>query len=636
MDDTNQLLSAYVSTGSESAFAEIVRRHVDFVYSVALRKVGGDRQLAEDVTQAVFANLARKAKALPKDVVLTGWLHRVTCFRAADVVRTEYRRREREQKALEMHALNQLEEDQWTHLSPLLDDALGKLSNLERDALLLRFFEGKSWRETGQALALGEDAVQKRAGRALEKLRGHFARRGILISAASLTAAFAANSVQAAPAALAASVAGTALGAGSASLITSFVEALLMTTKTKVMIAAGVIAVAAPMVWQQQNNSRLRKELSLARQENSSLAAASQRTAMAVLPSNSPGNRVLDWRALESPDYRQYIANLRAAGCPEQTIRDIIITDLERNYGQRIAKLSPATVNAYWRAHDFTDGLKQNLASKQIHEEKRAAIRELLGVDADEEAGRRTGSKLQYEEGFEFLPADVRRRLREIDRQVQMKLESVDLLREGWFDPEYKNKKNEALAWKQNTIKELLSPEQFEEYEMRTSHAAFQLQNGLRPFNPTEEEFRTIYRLNKQLEVEEANSGRTDPATGRPGPASPEQVQRHKEAVRQALGEERYADYELATDLNYVALYEIARAHELPEGTARAVYDMHKAAEQQAAAIRQNSSLTPEAREAAFQGLVKQTEGEALRLLGTGGPLYKHQFAGWFYQKLSK
>ena len=90
-------------------------------------------------------------------------------------------------------------------------------------------------------------------------------------------------------------------------------------------------------------------------------------------------------------------------------------------------------------------------------------------------------------------------------------------------------------------------------------------------------------------------------------------------------------------DINYTMLDNIARTHGLPEGTARTVYDMHKAAEQQAAAMRQNSSLTPEAREAAFQGLGKQTEAEALQLLGADGFLiYKHQFGAWFYHKLSK
>src|SRR5829696_356999 len=199
MGDTNELLRAYVE-GSEGAFGEIVRRHVDFVYSTALRKVGGDRALAQDVTQTVFTDLARKAKSLPQETVLTGWLHRDTCFRAADAVRREQRRRAREQKAVEMQMLDRAGEDLWVRVAPFVDDAMEKLSNPERDALLLRFIEGKSWRETGQALAVSEEAVQKRASRALEKLRAILARRGVVISSAAMAAVLTGNAVQAAPA----------------------------------------------------------------------------------------------------------------------------------------------------------------------------------------------------------------------------------------------------------------------------------------------------------------------------------------------------------------------------------------------------------------------------------------------------
>src|SRR5688572_19929260 len=186
MTDTNELLAAYIQEGSEHAFNEIVRRHIDFVYSVALRKVAGDVHLTQDVTQTVFADLARKAKTLPTDLVLIGWLHRTACFRAADAVRAERRRLLREQKALDMQTLNETADDRWIHLAPFLDDAMEELSSAERDALLLLFIEGRTWRETGQALALSEDAVQKRASRALDKLRAHFARRGIAISATAL------------------------------------------------------------------------------------------------------------------------------------------------------------------------------------------------------------------------------------------------------------------------------------------------------------------------------------------------------------------------------------------------------------------------------------------------------------------
>jgi RNA polymerase sigma factor (sigma-70 family) len=631
MTDTNELLSAYVRKGSEEAFAEIVRRHVDFVYSTALRKVGGDTHLAQDVTQTVFANLARKAKSLPKDVVLIGWLHRAACFRAADAVRKEQRRRAREQKALEMQTLDKAGEDLWAHVAPFLDDAMEKLSNPERDALLLRFIEGKSWRETGHALALSEDAAQKRASRALEKLRAILARRGVVISSAAMGAVLAANSVQAAPAGLAASLTGTALAsAGTASLTDSLTEMLFMTAKTKVAIVAvaGIAAVTTPIVLQQQANTRLREELTVAREENVRLSGVGSRLA-STRAGNAATNAILNWTALESQDYRQYIANLRAVGCPEQTIRDIIITDLDRTYGRRIAKNSGPSHATYWKPPDHFDGVKQYLEVKKIEEEKRAAIRELLGIDADEESERRTGAQVWYSEGFEFLSLEQRSRLREIERLAHLKMESVKLIREGTMSPDYDARKGEAQAWKDEQIKQLMSPEQFEEYEMRVGQHGFMLRNALRSFNPSEEEFRTIYELEKQFGIDKSYGGGKAPDSA--------SARQFREALKQTLGEERYADYELTKDINYVTLNEIARIHELPQQTVRAVYDMNKAAEQRAKAIRGDGSLNEQTRAGTLQALRKQTEAEAARLLGEKAfQQYPFQFGGWLNVKFTQ
>jgi RNA polymerase sigma factor (sigma-70 family) len=626
MTDTNGLLWDYARNGSEEAFTEIVRRHVDFVYSVAVRKTGGDTHLAQDVTQTVFADLARKAKSMGKDVVLIGWLHRDTCFRAADMVRRERRRRAREQKAVEMQMLDKTGEDVWAQVAPLLDDAMDKLSESERDALLLRFIEGKSWRETGRALAVSEDAVQKRSGRALEKLRAILGRRGIVVSSAAITGLLAANSVQAAPAGLAASLTSTAL-AGLGGATTSLAEMLFMTTKTKIAIAtvAAVTAVTAPIMWQHRANTQLREELTLARNENARLSGTGRSTSarVAAAVNNTPVN----WQALESQDYRQYIANLRAAGCPEQTIRDIIITDLDRTYGKRIASIWGPAPATYWKAHDYVDGVKQHLEAKKIEEEKRAAIRELLGVDPDEETGRRTGTTVAYAEGFEFLSAEQRSQLREIERQAQAKIENLKLIRAGEFSPEYRGRQNEAYGWKDEQIKELMSPEQFKEYEIRTGRHASMLSNGLRYFNPTEEEFRTIYELEKQFGIDQSYGGGKAPE-----PANARQFQ---ETLKQTLGEQRYADYELTKDSSYVILHDIARFHELPPETARAVYGMNKAAEQRAKAIRADGAVDAASREAALLALRKETEMDASNVLGEQAfQQYLFHFRDWLNRKI--
>ena len=163
-----QLLRDYTGRRSEAAFTELVRRHIDFVYSAVLRMVR-DAHLAEDVTQGAFVALARNARQLTDRPVLSGWLHRTAQNLAANAVRSNVRRRAREQEAAAMNELLSAEPDAvWERIAPLLDAALGELSEADRDALLLRYFERKSAREMAQILGTSEDAAQKRVSRAVE------------------------------------------------------------------------------------------------------------------------------------------------------------------------------------------------------------------------------------------------------------------------------------------------------------------------------------------------------------------------------------------------------------------------------------------------------------------------------------
>jgi RNA polymerase sigma factor (sigma-70 family) len=202
--DDMALVRAYAAGQSEAAFATLVSRHVGLVHSAALRQLRNEPS-AQDVTQAVFVILARKAGSLSPDTVLSGWLYRTTLFACADVRRCELRRQKREQEAL-MQASIETSDPQtvWNRLAPVLENAMARLRDRDRDALVLRFFENKSMKEIAGTLGLQERAAQKRVQRALEKLRAAFARRGITFSAALIASALAANSVHAAPAAVSA------------------------------------------------------------------------------------------------------------------------------------------------------------------------------------------------------------------------------------------------------------------------------------------------------------------------------------------------------------------------------------------------------------------------------------------------
>ena len=183
-----QLLREYVDGGSERAFQSLVQRHVDLVYSTALRRLG-DAGLGEEVTQNVFVVLARKAPFLGRDAPLAAWLHKTTLLEARHRLRTELRRKRREETAVALGTTMKEEDSLLKSLSPVLDEALMELRDKDRHAVLLRFFENKSLREVGESLGVGEDAAQKRVAKALEQLTHLFRRRGYTVPAATAVSA---------------------------------------------------------------------------------------------------------------------------------------------------------------------------------------------------------------------------------------------------------------------------------------------------------------------------------------------------------------------------------------------------------------------------------------------------------------
>jgi len=247
MSDTDlELLARYGRRHDEDAFAEIVRRHLNLVYSAALRQVRSP-QLAEEVAQSAFTDLAHNAARLKRDTILTAWLYQVTRRTAIDVVRRESRRQLREQIATEMNAMNATTDD-WTQIEPLLDDAMAALDQTDRAAVLLRFFENKSLREVGERLGASEDAARKRISRAVERLREFFVKRGVTVGASGLVAVISANAVQAAPAGLASILTTASLAAGTtgAGILSTLTNTLIMTKTTATIltvVAAGAIVV---------------------------------------------------------------------------------------------------------------------------------------------------------------------------------------------------------------------------------------------------------------------------------------------------------------------------------------------------------------------------------------------------------
>jgi uncharacterized protein (TIGR03435 family) len=247
--DDITLLREFSATESEDAFAALVQRHINLVYSTALRSTGSNHA-AEEIAQAVFIILAQKARKLSPRIVLSGWLYQTTRLTAANFLRGEIRRQKREQEAYMQSTLNEPDAGAWPQIAPLLDGALDKLSERDRNAIVLRFFENKSLAEVGEALDASEDAAKMRVNRALEKLRKIFGKRGVALSATLIAGAVSASSVQAAPAGLAATIStvaitkGAAAGGSTLALVKGALK-IMAWTKAKTAIVVGAIVLLA-------------------------------------------------------------------------------------------------------------------------------------------------------------------------------------------------------------------------------------------------------------------------------------------------------------------------------------------------------------------------------------------------------
>ncbi|GEM_PF-2232051 len=266
-----ELLRKYSQQGADDSFAELVRRHIHLVYSIALRHVGITAH-AEEITQAVFVVLAQKSGQLREGVILEGWLYQTTRHTALNFLRGERRRQLREQEAyMQSHLQESDHTPVWNQLVPLLDEAVSRLGEKDRQAILLRFFKGKNLAEIAAAMSTTEAAAQSRVHRAVEKMRKFFARRGVAISSTGIAATISANSVQAAPAGLAAIISANVFSGTTTTTaaIAAATKAIAMTTFQKAIVTAALVTTVGAGIFEAQQNSESQKQIqSLQQQQN--------------------------------------------------------------------------------------------------------------------------------------------------------------------------------------------------------------------------------------------------------------------------------------------------------------------------------------------------------------------------------
>lgn len=330
----------------------------------------------------------------------------------------------------------------------------------------------------------------------------------------------------------------------------------------------------------------------------------------------------IDWRRVESSDYRQYIANLRAVGCPEKTIRDIIVADVNELYRQR-AKAAFGQTNRfkYWTSgHHFGNLFDEEVMAKQqeLAQEKRALLKTLLGEGYTQKADASTLglNDALLERLLDFLPADRQAAMMDLEQKYTVKLMNTVKATEKKGDM---SAVRTLLAEKDREALQLLGPEQKLEYDLRMSQTAMSMRIQMGDLELSEQEFRDIFKLRKQFDDEFRLAGYGgDSANGsreeRDRRATAEQEM--QSSIKSLLGEERYREYKFESDWQRSSLRDVAREYNVPKHTALRVFDIRDEARSEASRVRSDATLSTEQRQAALNGIRANTETALGEVLG--------------------
>ncbi|MCX6895818.1 MAG: hypothetical protein NTZ16_10045 [Verrucomicrobia bacterium] len=346
----------------------------------------------------------------------------------------------------------------------------------------------------------------------------------------------------------------------------------------------------------------------------------------AVAPSGGTNlvGQKFDWRSVESEDYKKYIANLRAIGCPEATIRDIILADVNKMFADRKQALKkPVEKFKFWETGvksmaKMMGGALDEEAIKQrqaLAAEKRAIIKELLGIEPDEKPDLMAGFN-PFDTMLDFLPADKQTKLMELMQTMQAK--QMKALGDGAPDADGMKNMQKAQKEMEDEIAKILTPSEFEDYQLRLSQTAMMLRMQLGGFSPTEQEFRDIFKYQKAFDDQYSmfDAGTDDKAEQDKRKAAQTELDTQ---IKATLGDQRYADYQREKDFEYQSIAKIAEKQGLPKEAGVKIYDMKAVAQEQAKAIRNDKTLTGEQRQTALAGIRAETEKAMQETLGEKG-----------------
>jgi hypothetical protein len=324
------------------------------------------------------------------------------------------------------------------------------------------------------------------------------------------------------------------------------------------------------------------------------------------------------WRLLESADFKRYIENLRSVGCPEQTIQDIIVAEVNKLYAGKEAalRLRPEHLKPWemFGASRFAE-MDRERKFRQLMREKRALLKDLLGIDVPQEVPSiwARSSDSAQEAALAKLPEGKRELVREIQDQLWDKQQELQARTMGFWEPEDQQEMQRLQKEYRDALAKTLAPDELLDYQLATSPTARNLRSELSAFSASDQEFRDIFRLRQQVEDATMDLQGNDPEANRKRMEAHQQMDQQ---LRTMLGEQRYAEYQRSRDYQYRNLTRLARDNGLPPDTASKAYDMNQLAMQEAARIRSQRDLSREERDALLRQMQADLDSSMGNLLG--------------------
>jgi len=407
----------------------------------------------------------------------------------------------------------------------------------------------------------------------------------------------------------------------------------------KALLAVSLVvnlALAATIAWMAKRHPTRSAETQAA--ETPTAVAPKTKPAMLDVASPAAPEKSFDWRMVESEDYRKYIANLRAIGCPEETIRDIIIADVNKLFASRKQALKTSTNKfEFWKAGNiFVDAMDPDRIEKaqELAREKRALLKELLGVAPEEKPDLLAGFD-PFGSMLDFLPAAKQTEVMELFQKLQARM--MKSFNGGTPDAEDLKLIQKSQKEMEAELAKILTPQELEDYQLRMSQTAMMMRMQLTSFEPTEQEFRQIFAQKKKFDDEFNPMGL---GTGSLDKAEREKMNAAKQEMdsqlKSILGDARYVEYVRAQDWAYQGIYRVTERQGLPKDAAVKVYDMKRIAEEQARKIRQDQALTKEQRTAALHGIRAETENSIKAVFGDKGfESYQKQPGAYWLKNIS-